>query len=95
MTFDKWLKSNRWCDEEQGRFIWEAATKATRTWQPISTAPKDESWVLGLADGQMYVMRWWPQIGWHYAWDSREGPVAVDTPTHWMTLPDEPRNERE
>lgn len=30
MTFDEWRESNKWCDPEKGRFIWDASAKAER-----------------------------------------------------------------
>lgn len=53
-------------------------------WQPIGTAPKDETEILGY-DGTLFVCRWLPGLGYC------ANPSAETVwPTHWMPLPPEP-----
>jgi len=54
-------------------------------WQDISTAPKDGTSVLVVADGQ-YFVAWW-SAGWTRAGDDYD--LSVE-PTHWMPLPSYP-----
>jgi hypothetical protein len=58
-------------------------------WQPISTAPKDGSWIIGTSDtlGRPVLCRWnsfHPTKG---SWES--GHLAQ--PTHWIPLPKAPK----
>lgn len=60
-------------------------------WQPISTAPKDGTDILGYDGYQMTTVTWF-EIG---KWWSLVAPgsYAEDsewTPTHWMPLPEPP-----
>ena len=67
-------------------------------WQPIETAPKDGTPILGwapdseLANPVHYAVIWWFQWtelgGWVREGD--EYDIAAD-PTHWMPLPDAPK----
>jgi hypothetical protein len=75
-------------------------TRNTETeWQPIETAPKDGTPVLGffgLTAGDeppdMAVTKFNPESG---AWISTEVPFEeFDTPTHWMPLPDPPKESQ-
>ncbi len=57
-------------------------------WQPIETAPKDDSVIL-VYDGAGMHVAW---IG----WTENEKPVYFDDnvairPTHWMPLPEPPK----
>jgi hypothetical protein len=64
-------------------------------WQPISTAPKDGTSILGrTTDGYKYPIicqcvfgdgEWWPDV-----WDSPESGLTI---THWMPLPPPPEEE--
>ena len=59
-------------------------------WQPIGTAPKDGSFIIGHGDGVAiencpYIMEWSEGDGWVEAYSE----VDV-TPTHWMPLPTPP-----
>ena len=57
-------------------------------WQPIETAPKDGTPILGFADGKQAIVEWleyWKLCVW--------GSFADDGkwwPTHWMPLPPPP-----
>lgn len=61
-------------------------------WQNIETAPKDETliilwwpyWSRYAIVGQFYLGRWWAHEALH-----NEG----NDPTHWMPLPDPPRED--
>ena len=55
-------------------------------WQPISTAPKDGSWIIGLTKHGVVPLRW--GVSWndqHWA-----NGCVVYAPTHWMPLPSAP-----
>lgn len=62
------------------------------SWQPIETAPKDGTFILG----------WHPALSWPHgrqdvvAWDEThlhwtDGCFEVSWPTHWMPLPEPPQ----
>jgi hypothetical protein len=54
-------------------------TSAFGTWQPMSTAPTDGTWILTYSqDGVIRVAMW------------IEG--AIHEPTHWMPLPPPPKS---
>ena len=64
-------------------------------WQPIETAPKDCTQILGFENGDQAVI-FWMQL------DVNVGRWAVACvhddqgfyPTHWMPLPPEPESEK-
>ena len=65
-------------------------------WQPIETAPKDGTKILG-AWPQLRKHKWWTiqpvffHCGdWIHGWDEDED-LALH-PTHWMPLPEPPKN---
>lgn len=64
-------------------------------WQPIETAPKDRSAVLGAGydaiDGTpvLRLVRFGSECGWYCATTGR----VIDAPTHWMPLPALPSAE--
>jgi hypothetical protein len=53
-------------------------------WQPISTAPKDERWILVARRNEQGVA-FWRSGYWHLG-----GVMYFNNPTHWMPLPDPP-----
>jgi hypothetical protein len=55
-------------------------------WQPISTAPKDGTWVLLYSQHDGIRIGNWDRIEWA---DDGDG-VALE-PTHWMPLPEPPK----
>lgn len=72
-------------------------------WQPIETAPRDETRIIGLAkDGCVYKTHWqayydkWPhqeggptyRHGWSAETHDSHTPYS---PTHWMPLPESPK----
>lgn len=64
-------------------------------WQPIETAPKDTA-ILVYRNGFQIAhlnsvhKRW---IG--YGWDTADTiNMNISAPTHWMALPDPPKEER-
>lgn len=67
--------------------------QAPDKWQPISTAPKDGTVILGALIGSdvpqsiRYV-----NGGWHLSWDDYR-VAGIDGPTHWMPLPGSPTQE--
>lgn len=66
-------------------------------WQPISTAPKDGTWVL-LRGGTDYggeqigpaVVAFWSGQEWAYAYWDGEWRSCYDNPTEWMPIPKGP-----
>lgn len=73
------------------------------TWQPIETAPKDGTRILGYSikeadDLTPQIMQWLrpnslgliKAEGWHISWDHTpcDGSDWVLPPTHWCSLPD-------
>lgn len=68
-------------------------------WQPIETAPKDGTPILGFADGEITTVEWF-QIGAIAGYFTLCvcGPWAVDgewNPTHWMPLPNPPAQDQQ
>jgi hypothetical protein len=63
-------------------------------WQPIETAPKDGTWVLGyfpmLGVSQM---KWFSYGSYTEHWMRFGGWTPVDNPTHWMPLPEPPHEK--
>lgn len=65
-------------------------------WQPIETAPKDGTAIIGAWDSKIFENRWFihPVIFengiWIHYWDQDEDHVLY--PTHWMPLPEPPTN---
>lgn len=63
-------------------------------WQPIETAPKDGSKLLGweppdsiYTSPVLYAVCWWSGNGW--VRDGDDFDLVVE-PTHWMPLPEPP-----
>lgn len=70
------------------------ARERRMAWQPIATAPKDGTLFFCCASSTrgiwLYDMCWWDADDGEWAswrWHSGNG---VDTPTHWMPMPDPP-----
>lgn len=61
-------------------------------WEPIETAPRDGTWILGwrksnvFIDGVQTVMAF-DDVEDHWV----DGCFEVDPPTHWMPLPEPPK----
>jgi len=66
-----------------------AAIAAMSGWQPIETAPTDETEILGVDRHKCYrvVWVWWWEDGKPVWFD---GDCQMD-PTHWMPLPEPPK----
>lgn len=58
-------------------------------WQPIETAPKDIGAIIG-SNGQWVLAMRWATNG--MAWTSEYHRSAV-VPTHWMPLPEPPKEK--
>lgn len=56
-------------------------------WQPIETAPRDETEVLTYRNGLMAVAFWENEFG---CWFVTDGAELVGV-THWMPLPEPPK----
>lgn len=65
-------------------------------WQPIETAPKDGTPILGFAGDEYTVVFWNPHYSELGYWDLAVcGAHAIDgewNPTHWMPLPKPPKS---
>ena len=65
-------------------------------WQPIDTAPKDETPILGFADGEIAVVEWYeedlaPAGGyWSLTVCGSFAESGEWWPTHWQPLPEPP-----
>jgi hypothetical protein len=65
-------------------------------WQPIETAPKDGATILGFADGDMAVVKWYqedriPEGGyWSLTVCGAYAESGEWWPTHWQPLPEPP-----
>lgn len=55
-------------------------------WQPISTAPRDETEVLIATSGGFIYAAMLTERGWDFS-----GDYIVSNPTHWMPLPKPPK----
>lgn len=67
------------------------------TWQPISTAPKDGTWIIvylaswRIPPSKMSIVHWLTMKegeGWHDV-EEDEGPILSPV-THWIALPEPP-----
>lgn len=62
-------------------------------WEPIETAPKDESILLYYPTDDIIIVGYWCDFKWQidhvggYEWES---DVDCIEPTHWMPLPEAP-----
>lgn len=64
---------------------------AIEAWQPIETAPKDATEIIGLLRPKVIRLVWWfapssRSQGW------RDENSNLVKPTHWMSLPEPPRS---
>ena len=72
-------------------------------WQPIETAPKDGTSVLGFDGIGIAIMEWWepePEEDGESRYPSwvsysNTGQEFLSAPTHWMPLPAPPSREQE
>lgn len=62
----------------------------THEWQPIDTAPKDGTSILGYDDHDMNIV-YWSFSGWNLVCAGSYAEYTDWDPTHWMALPDPPR----
>jgi hypothetical protein len=73
-------------------------------WQPIETAPKDGTWIL--VTGGDIGYNWdgdtipavttaqWHYKSWQMAWFDSGCLGEYDNPTHWMPLPQPPKDNQ-
>ena len=59
-------------------------------WQPIETAPKHDLETLILYSSEGVQMGWFSAF--HKCWLTTEGKDVWAEPTHWMPLPEPPKN---
>jgi hypothetical protein len=76
---------------DYGWELLEAAFSAAQQWQPIETAPKDGTEILGFTrygkrpdEFEIYVV-WWDG-----GWEAHGCSTAFAAPSHWMPLPAPP-----
>ena len=66
-------------------------------WLPIETAPKDGEWILMAWDGKTTMARWVDNSMTVYPWAGWTQPSLFThlqgKPTHWMPLPEPPKDE--
>lgn len=90
-----WLRQDGTPEWEEGSFtraaLWEMAKALwERRWQPISTAPKDGTWILATATNAVPAVVRWEDNGWVEN-ESNEGDRSWPL-TYWMPVPNSPRN---
>lgn len=63
-------------------------------WQPIETAPKDGTPIIGAIRGSVAYVCWFQEDAWVF-WESDGRPNLpvrmAFSPTHWMPLPEPPK----
>lgn len=66
-----------------------ALSQAVAQWQPIETAPKDGTWVLGWAqsDSAPYRISWGRNHRGEMSWCTQSFSFVGGYITHWMPLP--------
>jgi hypothetical protein len=77
-------------DEDIAKGKEQMALLMAQGWQPIATAPKDGTRVLGTSEEEDYVYTMWYDLD-VQLWVS---PAVIDeyrSPTHWMPLPHPPK----
>lgn len=62
-------------------------------WQPIKTAPRDGTPILGFVSDKWIEGMCWAHEAWHYLSDGDEIPFGLSQPRYWMPLPEPPRKE--
>lgn len=75
-------------------FKWYTTKDKMPDWQPIETAPKDETSILGYhpkEEGTITTMRY---SNCRKAWINDEYDAIKYNPTHWMPLPHPPLNKK-
>jgi hypothetical protein len=70
----------------------------TDEWQPIETAPRDETAVLLYFPGSWETdgvrVGWWHEGAWYeHEWSSNPMTDFYEEPTHWMPLPHPPQEQ--
>jgi len=60
-------------------------------WQPIDTAPKEDSEILVWDNGFVWMAYWEPEDG---TWNVLGYNMVID-PSHWMPVPEGPEPEPE
>lgn len=70
--------------------------RAETGWKPIETAPKDGGRILLLFGNTVADGFWWKAYDdWSVHPGRHEIPVFQDGPTHWMPLPEAPKQEKQ
>ena len=73
--------------------------RAAQSWQPIETAPRDGTWIVGLVDGAYPAIMYWAPLsgyGERYPWIGRDhSAYREESVAHWMPLPPPPALTKE
>ena len=60
-------------------------------WQPIETAPKGARYIW-ISDGKRSMIGYFSEM--FKQWETLDGPrTVIRNPTHWMPLPDPPKEQ--
>lgn len=64
-------------------------------WQPIETAPKTTQSCLVWCPQRenIYVVSWWGDVWVHFGCGGGLSAALIETPTHWMPMPDPPKTD--
>jgi len=68
---------------------WICADCSRPLWMTIDTAPDDDTDVLVLSDGFIWIASFYHGIWWF----EKRDDSRRSNPTHWMPLPDAPRHD--
>ena len=60
-------------------------------WQPIETAPRDGTNILSWEHKMECMIIFWQSGDWHCTHDCED--LYFSEPTHWMPLPEPPKQE--
>jgi len=72
---------------EESRYI--CASCKRPLWQPIETAPVDDTDILVFSEGLVWVASSYHGMWWF----EKRDDISLSEPTHWMPLPEPPRHE--
>jgi len=97
------LKNHKWDTSEYIEDTGRVGLQMRNQWQPIETAPKDGTQILGNHNSEIYIMLYDADKNYHdevVEWCNEKYWTSYgdDTyrsyyPTHWQTLPEPPTNE--
>lgn len=82
-------------DEVELEATASAVRENVRQWQPIETAPNDNTEIIGLQGMTVEIIRFIPALGYWYNRDENISLWQAFPPTHWMPLPASPSGQIE